>query len=154
MSRKLIGQYYRFVEVRIVSGELNHFVANPYGVGRYALGAGERQKRHRDDEQRQEQCRANIDAAPSRILRWALSMAMAIAPRLITWGIGDCFCLKQSWSYFTSRGKSCPDFDTGFPGLPENGMRSCWASLLASALDRLISPSLCTADTTARTSAG
>jgi hypothetical protein len=117
MSRKLIGQYYRFVEVRIVSGELNHFVANPYGVGRYALGAGERQKRHRDDEQRQEQCRANIDAAPSRILRWALSMAMAIAPRLITWGIGDCFLPKTIVVLFYKPRQILPRFRYRVPGL-------------------------------------
>jgi hypothetical protein len=47
---------------------------------------------------------------------------------------GEC-CLIQSWSYFASRGTSCPDSDTGFPGLPENGRRSCSASLLASEVD-------------------
>ena len=60
---------------------------------------------------------------------------------------------QRSWSYFASRGTSCPVGDTGFPGLPENGRRSCSASLLASEVDRSIGRSLCTAETTARTSA-
>src|SRR5690349_3604153 len=57
-------------------------------------------------------------------------------------------------SYFASCGTSCPDFDTGFPGLPENGRLSCSASLLVSDVDRLIGPLLSTAETMARTSAG
>jgi len=40
---------------------------------------------------------------------------------------------KLMWSYLASRGTSCPDFATGFPGLPENGRRSSSANLLASA---------------------
>jgi hypothetical protein len=45
--------------------------------------------------------------------------------------IGKC-CLKQSWSYLASRGTSCPDSDTGFPGFPVNGRRSCSVSLSTS----------------------
>src|SRR5436189_6427143 len=62
-------------------------------------------------------------------------------------------CLKQSWSYLSSRGTSCPDSDKGFPGFPVNGRRSCSASLSASEVDGLIGALLCTAETTARTSA-